>query len=67
MRARQLLSLVISFSYLLRGEQESKGDDGYLVETPAVDGVEMRRMNLGIEDYTLGVGSYIGLAVRARY
>ena len=50
MRARLSLSLARSFSHLLRGERERKGGGGDPKETPAADGTEMQRMDLGLED-----------------
>ena len=49
-RARLSLSLARSFSHLLRGERERKGGGGEPKGTPAVDGTEMQRMDLGLED-----------------
>ena len=51
MRARMSLILAISLLHLLRGYQESKGVGGEPMGTPAADGTEMSRTNLGLEYY----------------
>ena len=48
--ARLSLSLARSFSHLPRGERERKGGGGEPKGTPAADGTEMQRMDLGLED-----------------
>ena len=49
-QALLLISLVRSFSHLLRVEREKKGGGGEPRGAPATDGTEMRRMDLRLED-----------------